>query len=167
MNTGCKKQSPLQDFCHTAVPGLHDSCRVISFFFKIDIRSQISKGSSMNTLQHNTILIQNFRGALWCFMLCWSWWHSCRKCCCAQSTMLGCPRMRRPSWAIEQLQNLSPSRSRFCPWNSFSETRQEIPAIYLLGWLAVTACSFLGLMILYLLGRRLKQPIFEQLRGGP
>ena len=68
---------------------------------------------------------------------------------------------------IEHLHNLSRSRSHLCPnWNSFSETRQEIPVIYLLGWLAVTACSFLGLIILFLLGRRLKQPMFEPLRGG-
>ncbi|CAL1152303.1 unnamed protein product [Cladocopium goreaui] len=55
-------------------------------------------------------------------------------------------------------------RTEYKAW--MPKDAKEIPAIYLLGWLAVTACSFLGLMILYLLGRRLKQPIFEQLREG-
>ena len=42
---------------------------------------------------------------------------------------------------------------------------QELPPKYLVGWLLITACSFLGLICLSVFGRCLKQPVFSQLRG--
>ena len=44
---------------------------------------------------------------------------------------------------------------------------QELPAKYVVGWLVITACSFLGLICLSFFGRCLEQPVFSQLRGEP
>ena len=44
---------------------------------------------------------------------------------------------------------------------------QELPPKYLVGWLLITACSFLGLICLSFFGRCLEQPVFSQLRGEP
>eukprot|EP00434_Breviolum_minutum_P004708 symbB.v1.2.004149.t1/scaffold235.1/size321457/8 len=42
---------------------------------------------------------------------------------------------------------------------------KELPPKYLVGWVLITACSFLGLICLSVFGRCLKQPVFSQLRG--
>ena len=44
---------------------------------------------------------------------------------------------------------------------------QELPAKYLVAWLLITACSFLGLICLSVFGQSLEQPVFSQLRGEP
>eukprot|EP00434_Breviolum_minutum_P039636 symbB.v1.2.035205.t1/scaffold4689.1/size36349/1 len=41
---------------------------------------------------------------------------------------------------------------------------KELPPKYLVGWLLLTACSFLGLICLSVFGGRWEQPIFSQLR---
>eukprot|EP00434_Breviolum_minutum_P004704 symbB.v1.2.004147.t1/scaffold235.1/size321457/6 len=43
---------------------------------------------------------------------------------------------------------------------------KELPPKYLVGWLLITACSFLGLICLSVFGRCLEQPVFSQLRGN-
>ena len=64
---------------------------------------------------------------------------------------------------------LVPSSHFFTPFG-VSESMchvQELPPNYLVGWLLITACSFLGLICLSVFGSCLEQPIFSQLRGEP